>query len=252
MELNHRDGKLQVHYSDQLVALLREVRQLSSLGYTIPAKIQHTSATAQKFYRHAVILKQVAHFYNTIDQQMISSQQPMMLDTARAFDHAIKNPRVQGSSVGKERVQVTWDDPKELEEYITKLQGIANQLTTENRRLRKCHTNFLDKVMSALDSVIILCQFQNLHQIPKKLLCVIGSQCKNNAYSYVTQCKHRKCENKSQIFFSHLCLYSFSSHLPGCFSHECGSGASATQVEASNVRDASDDGLSCSGRLPGS
>ena len=146
MELNHRDGKLQVHYSDQLVTLLREVRQLSSLGYTIPAKIQHTAATAQKFYRHAVILKQVAHFYNTIDQQMISSQQPIMLDTARAFDHAIKNPRVQGSSVGKERVQVTWDYPKELEEYITKLQGIANQLTTENRRLRKCHTNFLDKV----------------------------------------------------------------------------------------------------------
>ena len=50
MELNHRDSKLQVHYSDQLVTLLREVRQLSSLGYTILAKIQHTSATAQKFY----------------------------------------------------------------------------------------------------------------------------------------------------------------------------------------------------------
>ena len=59
MELGHRDGKLRVHYGDKLVTLLREVRQLSSLGFTIPSKIQQTANTAQKFYRHGVILKQV-------------------------------------------------------------------------------------------------------------------------------------------------------------------------------------------------
>ena len=59
MELGHRDGKLRVHYGDKLVTLLREVRQLSSLGFTIPNKIQQTANTAQKFYRHGVILKQV-------------------------------------------------------------------------------------------------------------------------------------------------------------------------------------------------
>ena len=59
MELGHRDGKLKVNYSDQLVTLLREVRQLSALGFAVPAKVQHAANTAQKFYRQGVILKQV-------------------------------------------------------------------------------------------------------------------------------------------------------------------------------------------------
>ena len=59
MELSHKDGKLQVHYSDKLVTLLREVRQLAAFGFSIPSKIQNISSTAQKFYRYGVILKQV-------------------------------------------------------------------------------------------------------------------------------------------------------------------------------------------------
>lgn len=44
---------------------------------------------------------QVAHFYNTIDQQMIPSQQAMMLDTALAFEKLIKKPKA-GSKKGQE------------------------------------------------------------------------------------------------------------------------------------------------------
>ena len=48
---------------------------------------------------------QVAHFYNTIDKQMIPSQQAMMLEAAMAFEHIIKNPRTglrnTNSEVGK-------------------------------------------------------------------------------------------------------------------------------------------------------
>ena len=59
MELNHRDDKLYVNYGQRLVTLLREVRQLTSLGFPVPAKIQHVATIGQKFYRHGVILKQV-------------------------------------------------------------------------------------------------------------------------------------------------------------------------------------------------
>uniref|UniRef100_A0A3Q4HAW8 Cytoplasmic dynein 2 heavy chain 1 n=1 Tax=Neolamprologus brichardi TaxID=32507 RepID=A0A3Q4HAW8_NEOBR len=90
MELDHDDGRLKIQYSDRLVSLLREVRQLSALGFSIPAKIQLAANTADKFYRQAIVLKQVAHFYNTIDQQMIPSQRPMMLNLALAFEHVIK------------------------------------------------------------------------------------------------------------------------------------------------------------------
>lgn len=59
MDLDHKDGKLRVHYGDRLVTLMREVRQLSALGFAVPAKIQQTASTANKFYRHGMILKQV-------------------------------------------------------------------------------------------------------------------------------------------------------------------------------------------------
>ncbi|KAF2973673.1 hypothetical protein EK904_004515 [Melospiza melodia maxima] len=142
MELDPISGTLNILYSDRLVTLLREVRQLSALGFAIPAKIQHLANTAQKFCKQAVILKQVAHFYNSIDQQMIWSQKPMMLQSALAFEQIIKHPK---SGPGG-KAQITWDNPRELEAYIQKLQGAAERISTENRKLRKWHTNFIQKV----------------------------------------------------------------------------------------------------------
>ncbi|TRY83670.1 hypothetical protein DNTS_027964 [Danionella cerebrum] len=120
MELDHMDGKLKIQYSERLVSLLREVRQLSALGFSIPAKIQQAANTADKFYRQAIILKQVAHFYNTIDQQMIPSQRPMMLGCALAFEQVIKqqSPRSQSRDDGGGKVKISWENPSELENYI--------------------------------------------------------------------------------------------------------------------------------------
>ncbi|KAF5921105.1 hypothetical protein HPG69_018505 [Diceros bicornis minor] len=143
MELDPSDGSLKVHYSDRLVILLREVRQLSALGFVIPAKIQQVANVAQKFCKQAIILKQVAHFYNSIDQQMIQSQRPMMLQSALAFEQIIKNSKA--GSGGKSHI--TWDNPKELEGYTQKLQNAAERLATENRKLRKWHTTFCEKVV---------------------------------------------------------------------------------------------------------
>ncbi|OWF37256.1 Cytoplasmic dynein 2 heavy chain 1 [Mizuhopecten yessoensis] len=149
MELNHNTGKLRVNYGDRLVTLMREVRQLGSMGFVIPAKIMHVSNTAQKFYRHGVVLKQVAHFYNTIDQQMITSQQAMMLNSALAFEKLVKNPKSGSKSKG-ENVEITWDNPDELDHYIKKLQKAAERLTTENRRLRKSHNTVCDKTQQMM------------------------------------------------------------------------------------------------------
>lgn len=44
------------------------------------------------------------------------------------------------------KTQITWDNPRELEAYIQKLQAAAERLSTENRKLRKWHTNFIQKV----------------------------------------------------------------------------------------------------------
>ena len=63
MELNHKDGKLDVLYGDKLITLLREVKQLQSYGFKIPAKIEDCARVGQKFQKHAMILKQVDHIF---------------------------------------------------------------------------------------------------------------------------------------------------------------------------------------------
>lgn len=132
------------------------------------------------------LLKPVAHFYNTLDQQMISCQQPMMLNSAIAFEKLVKNPKtgnlkffpsgwtewaaflpiylhveirrfkwidficLVGSKAKGENVEITWDDPEELDKYIHKLQKAAERLTTENRKLRKCHLTVCEKVQTLM------------------------------------------------------------------------------------------------------
>ena len=76
---------------------------------------------------------------------MIPSQKPMMLDSALGFERLVKNPKA-GSKESGGKTQVTWDNPQELEAYIDKLQAATDKLTSENRRLRKCHHNICDKV----------------------------------------------------------------------------------------------------------
>ena len=62
MDLGHADGKLDVQYDGRLVKLIREVRQLLGIGYNVPMKIQNVAETGSKFYRQAVVLKQVFDF----------------------------------------------------------------------------------------------------------------------------------------------------------------------------------------------
>lgn len=64
MTIEQKRGNLIVNYSDRLVRLLREVRQLISLGFAVPRKIIECANTGEQFYKYAIILKQVEHFQN--------------------------------------------------------------------------------------------------------------------------------------------------------------------------------------------
>lgn len=59
---------------------------------------------------------------------MILSQQPMMLEAARAFTRTVD-----------EKNAVTWDDETGLDAYINRLQQSVERLSKENRMLRKQH-----------------------------------------------------------------------------------------------------------------
>lgn len=71
----------------------------------------------------------VAHFYNSVDQQMLPCQQAMMLDEALAFEKLILS-RKKGEATAN---MVSWNNPKHLQEFIEKLQAAAERLTLRNR-----------------------------------------------------------------------------------------------------------------------
>ncbi|CAF3536266.1 unnamed protein product [Rotaria sordida] len=155
MELDSRDGKLRVLYGDRLIILLNEVRQLSSLGYDIPSKIIKCTDMGKKFYQYGVELQALAHFYNTIDSEMIPSQQPMMLELAKHFERLVKDPKLSQRSGGDSAVKITWDNPEQLSRYISTLRATAEKLKTENLKLRRHHSNIQQIVCSLMNTDLL-------------------------------------------------------------------------------------------------
>ncbi|EEC18824.1 hypothetical protein IscW_ISCW014682 [Ixodes scapularis] len=136
MELDSR-GHPVVNYSPRLVSLIREVRQLRALGYAIPAKIQALCADARKYYRQAKDLQQIAHFYSTVADHMVLSQQPLMLASAQHFTRLIGD-----------RGRISWNDPESLDAHIAQLRGVVEKLSRENRMLRRHHFDICAKVLT--------------------------------------------------------------------------------------------------------
>ena len=141
MDFQHSTGHLEVFYSDALVEMLREVRQLAALGFPPPADIVREAETARKFYRHALVLKQIANFYNSISEQIIHCQKGMLLEDAERFERTLTSPSRSA----------TWDNPDALERFIEELRGVSDKLMDKNRRLRKMHESLGEKLSAMLE-----------------------------------------------------------------------------------------------------
>lgn len=84
MEFDYQAGGiLKVNFSEKLLTLVKDVRILSEMGFKIPRGLAAITENAKKFYREGVKLKKVAVFYNSMGNQMIECQKPMMLDKAQ-------------------------------------------------------------------------------------------------------------------------------------------------------------------------
>ena len=117
MELDLADGLLKVNYSDRLVVLLREVRQLCELGFRkqITPQIHKTAEDGKKFYKEALTLKQIANFYNSMSSQIIDSQKSMVVDLAIRFEKVVKSTPSKTGRGEDGTTEITWDNPIELE-----------------------------------------------------------------------------------------------------------------------------------------
>lgn len=169
-------GELVVNYSEFLVTLLRDVRQLTELSAQqqqqtlssskraadewVPPKVRKVAEEAEKFYRYGVALKKVANFYNNMENQIIDEQKPMLLDSLLAFEDAVKRPGLssqhppsKSSSSGSSSTKkdVTWQNLDECNEYVRQLQDAADKLSAENRRFKRAHERLGDEFLALMD-----------------------------------------------------------------------------------------------------
>ncbi|KAM7538000.1 hypothetical protein Aperf_G00000070110 [Anoplocephala perfoliata] len=158
LHISTLDGQMRVGYPEELVRLQREVRLLAGLGYSVPPRLHTVATQAETLYRHAIILKQIAHFYNSIDGEMLPCQQALMLKSAMAFERLIKFNRPKGG--GDEHLtassknysgNITWNDVDRIPTFIAQLQTAARHLMEENRYLRKIHQELVAKIVSLMD-----------------------------------------------------------------------------------------------------
>ncbi|KAK9815706.1 hypothetical protein WJX72_008353 [[Myrmecia] bisecta] len=149
LQVDPNTGHINLHYSEQLVVLLREVRQLQALGFLIRREVLAEVETAAKFYRHSLVLKQVVNFHNEMATQIIYTQKPMLTQLAIAFNDVLLKPT---DSQGR---PISWQNAAALEGYVRRLQQVAQQLTEKNRRLRHWHKLVGDKVVALMGCELV-------------------------------------------------------------------------------------------------
>ena len=140
MELDLTDGVLKVGFSDKLVQLIKEVRQLLEYGFEIPKNIKTIALEGKKYCKEAITLKQVANFYNNMSSEILECQKRMLLGEALAFEDVVKSTKSLQSG------KLTWNSSNEVADYIKMVQKAANELMGENRKLRKVHLEILEKI----------------------------------------------------------------------------------------------------------
>ncbi|XP_042221258.1 cytoplasmic dynein 2 heavy chain 1-like isoform X2 [Homarus americanus] len=135
---------LRVNYNPRLVGLVREVSQLSILGHNIHPNIIKMAKLAQKFVKQAKALEEIANFHNTIGDQMIPSQRPMMLEAALAL-----------SGLVQEQTTITWSNTEQLDAYIAKLKIATKRLAQENKQLAQCHLLIKERVLALMNTDLL-------------------------------------------------------------------------------------------------
>lgn len=144
-----KHGNLVVNYTEALVQLLREARQLSELGLKLPKAISDAAKHAQDYFRYGLQLQKVAQFYNTMGTQIIPSQKPMLLEPLVDFEEKVAGAT---SSSGE---PLKWNDPQKCAQFVKQLQTASEKVALANRRLRKSHSTVCREVVGLMQLDIL-------------------------------------------------------------------------------------------------
>jgi dynein heavy chain 2 len=145
-------GNVRVRYGEGLVAVIRDARRLSALGFALPPTVQTAVSEGSRHLSLASRLARLAAFYNTLGSEIILSTKPMLLGPLLAFEAAVQ---AGGGAAGEKGARggagagvgsVLWSDPRGAVTFVESLQAKADALGDANGQLRTLHGRVLDRL----------------------------------------------------------------------------------------------------------
>ncbi|KAJ1511492.1 Cytoplasmic dynein 2 heavy chain 1 [Coelomomyces lativittatus] len=126
ISLHLSKGKLQVLYPDELGTLVHQVRQLLAFQCVLDPTLIKLAEEAQTQFKTAMVLRQLAHFYNTLESQVLPFHHAMLLPYVNQVEHCIKQP-------------VHWKDPISVQRYLQNLYDATQEVQVQATTLQHAH-----------------------------------------------------------------------------------------------------------------
>ncbi|RXG65514.1 Cytoplasmic dynein 2 heavy chain 1, partial [Armadillidium vulgare] len=143
--------ELEDYHTEQFDSWSREMQQRISnqelsLATDSPVLSFNKSRQMSVNYNRRLVglVREIANFHNTIGDQMIPSQRPMMLEAALALSNLVED-----------QTSITWSSTDELEKYISKLKEAVYRLSKENKNLARCHSLIKDRVLTLMNTDLL-------------------------------------------------------------------------------------------------
>ncbi|VBB28797.1 unnamed protein product, partial [Acanthocheilonema viteae] len=214
IEKRQKDGKivlnLKVNFSNDVVTLFKEVRNMKHMGFRIPLKIVNTAHQANLLYPFAISLLESIRTYDSINERIANKPGVNMLIVAYKKD--IQGQLAEGNSL-------TWESYK-MDPYVVKLSSSINnfqekveeldilldRIEVDLAALDTCHYTsatigtLLDSIQKAVDQ-LSLGNFSNLHHwvnsIDAKIAKKLASRVEEAIHLWTVVLAHDEFEDES-------------------------------------------------------
>ena len=137
-----QNGELVVNFSERLVLLIRECRQMLDMepqDRKVDKEIVKLVEVSKKYYKNGIKLKQIANFYNNMSLHIIESQQRLLVQEAMEFEDIINKWKQQSGARNN------------MEIYVESVQMAYNKILSESAKLRGVHKKLVDQCCQLLE-----------------------------------------------------------------------------------------------------
>ena len=130
-----------VTFDYKLVKLSKDCKLLRAFGYTIPENVSQKEMEVTRYGSIARDLREIVNFYCTVGDQILNSQKPLLIDSAKKF-----------TSLLESRDRISWNrDPNQLHVWVEQLRSFSKTFSNQNRFLRSKHEIILNLILPLFD-----------------------------------------------------------------------------------------------------